>query len=99
MSESKIELPPPSSDESLSNLTNCSSINHNLERTMSQDTLTVALDKESQANGNQIIRLEIIANLLLIGIAILFQLPRNTQINNSSVNSQRVEINHQLIDN
>ncbi|MDJ0648582.1 MAG: hypothetical protein QNJ60_07725 [Xenococcaceae cyanobacterium MO_188.B19] len=99
MSESKIKPSTVSCDESLSHLTNCSSINHNLETTMSQDTLTVALDKESKSNCHRIISLEIVANLILIGIAILFQFSPNAELNNSRVNSQGVEINTQLIDN
>ena len=99
MSKPKVRLSAPSSDQSLSHLTNCSSINHNLETTMSQDTLTVALDQKSQSNFNRIIRLEIALNLILIAIALLFQFPRNVESNNSSVNSQKVEINTQLINN
>ena len=99
MSELEVEPSTISPDETLFHLTNCSSINHNLETTMSQETLTVALNKESKTNYNRIIRLEIIANLILIGIAILFQFLGNPESNNSSVNSQGVEINPQLIDN
>lgn len=99
MSELEVKPSIPASDESLSHLTNCSSINHNLERTISQDTLNVTLDKECKSDCNQVIRLEIIANLILIAVAILAQLPHNTQIKNSNINYQQVEINHQVTDN
>lgn len=99
MSELEVKPSIPALDESLSNLTNCSSINHNLERTISQDSLNVTLDKESKSNYHQVIRLEIIADLILIAVAILVQLPHNTQIKNSNINYQQVEINHQVTDN